>query len=162
LGTLPFSAPHEYSAASSVEEYCSVPVLLSPSQRYTLLTELITTARKEIGGLKAILLRLCGPDFQLSLPVELLARDVLLTYDPDALVSRLNKVHAGGVLTIWQDLRVDTCAAGTNEISVAIHDEDHIPQFMRFLKASTTIASLSACNETVLVGSHAVTAGAIA
>ncbi|MEZ5920178.1 MAG: hypothetical protein R3C60_02390 [Parvularculaceae bacterium] len=109
-------------------------------------------------NLSVMLVRLCGPDFQVQLPAELLAKDVLLTYDPYAMVPRLSRAGRKGILTVWQDLRVDRVDIGMNRVSVAVHDADSVPGFLKFVSASRTILSLS--NVELVAPDHGVGAPA--
>jgi hypothetical protein len=143
LATMPFFGAKEFATAAASEEYCPVPVLMAPSQRYDLLSMLVSDARRQMPELQVFLVRLCGPDFGTQLTSVLLAADVLCTYDPEAMVPRLRAAGRTRILSIWQDLRVDSFAAGDNSLSVAVHDPADIPAFHAYVQDSPVLQSLA-------------------
>lgn len=120
LDCVPMTRPHEYAQGLLFEQPCAAPVLVSPSQRYQILAELLRGLRAHVPELSCALVSLYGPDFNVPLPAALLAADVLLVHDPmEALPSVLAAGHAN-VVVIQQDLRTDGPEHGHNRLAVSL------------------------------------------
>jgi hypothetical protein len=142
LGVMPLYDTREYLNTSAVEHAATAPILLCPSQRMAILRSLVRGAREAIEGLSTILVRLCGPDYQIQLPTDLLAPDVLLTHDPELLVPVLTRSRRSGILTLWQALRTDGIDRGDNELTLTVYGEQCIPSFLRFAENDVVLSSL--------------------
>ncbi len=116
LGVMPLHRPQEFENVIYFEYAATAPVLISPSQRYDILAGLVRQAKACMDGLQIILVRLCGPEFQIQLPAELLGDGVLLVHDPAPLAEELARSRPFGLLTIWQDLRTDGFDRGENRL----------------------------------------------
>jgi hypothetical protein len=127
LDYVPMTRPAEYAQGALFEQVGATPpapVLVSLSQRYRILAELVRGLRAGIPGLSCVLVRVYGPDFNIALPADLLAADVLLVHDP---VEALPSVLAAGrrnVAVIQQDLRADGPERGANTLTVALVQPD--------------------------------------
>lgn len=135
LDCVPMTRPHEYAQGLLFEQPCAAPVLVSPSQRYQLLAELLRGLRVHVPGLSCALVSLYGPDFNVPLPAELLAADVLLVHDPmEALPAVLAAGHAN-VVVIQQDLRTDGPEHGHNRLAVSLWRPEPAEQAAAWLRA---------------------------
>ena len=139
LECVPMTRPHEYAQAALMEEPVLAPVLVSPSQRYRILAELLRDLRLRVPGLSCVLVRVFGPDFNVPLPADLLAADVLLVHDPLAALPAVLSSGAANVAVIDQDLRADGPERGHNQLTILLMN----PQ-----PAAAAQATLSAWLET--------------
>ena len=142
LGVMPLYEAREFMNAVDFENDSTAPVLLSPTQRYALLADLVYAARHEIVDLSTIVVRLCGADFMIQLPSELLGEDVILTHDPDKMLPMLARSGREGVLLLWQSLRTDGYEVGTNEIRLTILGARSTPSFFEFVRNNEVLSSL--------------------
>jgi hypothetical protein len=136
LMTIARREPREYSATTDFEREHDAPVLLSCSQHYRLLGELIGAARSHIAGLELMIVQMPASNFVTPLPPELLADDVFLVHDPKPLAARVKANDHSRILTIEDSLRRDSYEVGMNEVSLAIHDSNAIADFAAFLRAT--------------------------
>ncbi len=120
LQCVPMTRPCEYAQAALMEAPMAAPVLVSPSQRYRVLAELVRDLRQRVPGLSCVLVRVYGPDFNVPLPADLLAADVLLVHDPFAALQAVLAAGATNVAVIDQDLRADGPERGQNELAIAL------------------------------------------
>lgn len=120
LECVPMTRWQEYAQGALFERPCHAPVIVSPSQRNQILVELVSELRAHFPGLSCVLVRLYGPDFNIPLPADLLASDVLLVHDP---LETLPTVLAAGrtnIAVIQQDLRADGIERGGNALSISV------------------------------------------
>ena len=145
LGVMPLANPREYFDAHLFEKPVQAPVMICPSQRYAILAGLVVAARNHVPGLTVVCVRLCGPDFQVPLPADLLAADVLLTHAPTQIVPRLLQAGRRNVVTIHHGLRTDAIDLGRNEIEVALFKPtgEALTAFLQFVFSDRTLSSLA-------------------
>lgn len=156
LGVMPLYEPREYMNAADFENPAKAPILLCPSQRYALLAGLVREARETIDGLTVMVVRLCGADFKVQLPADLLAADVLLTHDPEYLAPALARSGRSGALLFWHSLRTDGYETGDNQISMTMMGAHSVPSFLRFVRENEILRSLADLSVTTWGCDHAV------
>lgn len=120
LASVPMSRPQEYAQGRLLEHRAEVPVLMSPSQRNHILAELVRGLREHVPGLSCVLVRLYGPDFNVQLPKDLLAPDVLLVHDPLEALGTVLDGERCNVALIRQDLRADGQERGGNRLTLSL------------------------------------------
>lgn len=143
LGVMPLYEPREYMNAADFENASPAPILVCPSQRYALLAGLVREAREAIEGLSIMVIRLCGADFKVQLPADLLAADVFLTHDPDYLAPALARSGRTGAMLIWHSLRTDGYESGDNQIAMTMLGAESVPSFLRFFQENEILGALS-------------------
>jgi hypothetical protein len=148
LGVMPLHAPSEFANTAVFEQESPTPILICPSQRYAILTEIVREARSRIPGLTVMLVKLCGPDFSVQLTADLLAEDVLLTHDPNQLVPRVLESGRQGVLTVWHDLRTDGYEPGENEIVLTFYGREALGDFLDYVDQLPLIRTLQGLSVT--------------
>lgn len=124
LECVPMTRPQEYAHGALFEQPCDAPVIVSPSQRNQILAELVRGLRAHIEGLSCALVRLYGPDFNVQLPADLLADDVLLVHDPLEALPTVLSAGRKNIAVIQQDLRADGLERGRNALSVSVLQPD--------------------------------------
>jgi hypothetical protein len=122
LGHVPMTAAHEYESVVLFEQPSPAPVLLSPGQRVRLLGAATSAARRHVGDLGVMCVRLYGPDFNVPLSAELLAEDVIIAHDPLRLVPAIRERGLHNILVIDQDLRADGLEQGRNTLALWLID----------------------------------------
>jgi hypothetical protein len=142
LGIMPLHGPGEFANTAVFEQESRSPILLCPSQRYVILSEIVREARARIPDLSVMLVRLCGPDFAVQLTADLLAEDVLLTHEPDLLVQRVLRSGRQGVLTVSHNLRTDGYEPGDNEIILGFYGQDSLGDFLDTLDQVPVLRTL--------------------
>jgi len=116
---VPMHEPHEYESVALFERHPqAAPVLVSPSQRYAMLTALVRALRSGVPGLQFIGVRLIGSDFDVQLSTELLAADVLVTHAPLQLLPSMLRAGRRNLVIVEQDLRADGLEQGGNGVAV--------------------------------------------
>jgi len=120
LECVPMSTAQEYAQGMLFERPSEAPVIVSISQRNLILAELVRGLRGCVPDLSCILVRLYGPDFNIQLPIDLLAPDVLLVHDPLAMLPTLLATGRDNIAVVQQDLRADGTERGTNSLSVTL------------------------------------------
>lgn len=120
LECVPMSTAQEYAQGMLFERPSEAPVIVSISQRNLILAELVRGLRGCVPDLSCILVRLYGPDFNIQLPIDLLAPDVLLVHDPLAMLPTLLAAGRDNIALIQQDLRADGTERGANALSVTL------------------------------------------
>lgn len=120
LECVPMTQPQEYAQASLFERPCAAPVLVSLSQRYQILAELVRGLRAHVGQPGCMLVRLYGPDFNVALPAELLEADVLLVHDPLAALPSVLAAGRDNIVLIEQSLRADGVEQGDNALAITL------------------------------------------
>jgi hypothetical protein len=120
LECVPMTRPQEYAQAALFEQPCDAPVIVSLSQRLRILAELVRGLREHVPGLSCVLVRLYGPDFNVALPADLLAADVLLVHDPLEALPTVLAAERHNIALIQQDLRADGPERGHNALSVML------------------------------------------
>jgi hypothetical protein len=126
--------PAEFGWCETLDTSACAPVLLSWSQHYKLLAQLVRLARAHIPDDPLLLLRHHAPNHVIPLPPELLAADVLLTDEPGIALAALHADDTRSVLTIEDDLRRDGCETGTNSVVLTLYrapDEHCFAEFLR-------------------------------
>ncbi|KQP41146.1 hypothetical protein ASF44_30355 [Pseudorhodoferax sp. Leaf274] len=118
LGVMPLVRPHEYAEAMRFERPSRAPVLLSPSQRYLLLKNLVIEMRRSLPEISVFGVRLFGPDFNVQLPRELLSADVFITHAPLDLLPTLLESGTRNIVLIHHGLRADPIEQGDNELVI--------------------------------------------
>lgn len=143
LACVPMTLPHEYESVMHFEVPKHAPVLVSPTQRYAILTALVRQLREHIPGLEFIGVRLYGSDIDVQLTPELLAEDVLVTHAPLLLLHTLGPERRN-VAIIEQDLRADGIEEGRNECVVWLvaPTDPAVDAFLRFVEASEFLQGL--------------------
>lgn len=120
LECVPMTHPHEYAQGILYEQPSDAPVLVSLSQRNRILADLVRSLRASVPGLGCVLARLYGPDFNIKLPADLLAANVLLVHDPMETLPTLLAAGCNNVVVIQQDLRADGTERGDNALAVTL------------------------------------------
>lgn len=120
LECVPMSTPQEYAQGMLFERPCDAPVLVSISQRNRMLAELVRGLRACVPEPGCVLVQLYGPDFNIQLPVDLLAPDVLLVHNPLEMLPTLLATGRDNLAIIQQDLRADGTERGANRLSVTL------------------------------------------
>jgi hypothetical protein len=143
LMTLSRMTPKEYVASIVFEHMPAAPVLVSCSQHYALLAELVRDARRALPRISLAIVRVGAPNFAVPVPPDLLANDVLLAHDPTAMAVRVRAAGRANVLTIEDTLRRDGYEVGGNEISLTIYGADDLPAFVAFVRASRSLRGLA-------------------
>jgi hypothetical protein len=143
LVCVPMTLPHEYESVVRFEVPKPAPVLVSPTQRYAILTGLVKQLRHHIPGLEFIGVRLYGSDMDVQLTPELLAADVLVTHAPLLLAQTLG-AERRNIALIQQDLRADGLEEGRNECAVWLvaPTDPAVEAFLRFVEASEFLQGL--------------------
>lgn len=145
LPNIPMSQPHEFASVALFEQPHLAPVLISPSQRYAILTALVKELRQHVPGLGPIGVRLYGSDFEVQLSQDLLAPDVLVTHAPLQLVPCMLNAGRRNIAVIQHDLRADGLEQGANELAVWLvaPTGPALDGFLRFVAASAFLQGLS-------------------
>ena len=118
LDVIPLTKAHEYESLRRFERPGQAPVLVSPSQRYRLVSQVLAGVRAQVAELGPIAIRLSGSDFNVQLGPELLAADVLLCEWPLEIVPVLVRARHRNIVAICQDLRADGLDLGNNALDV--------------------------------------------
>jgi hypothetical protein len=147
LECVPMTRAHEYAQGALMEQPAQAPVLVSPSQRYRILADLVCGLRANVPGLGCLLVRVYGPDFNVPLPADLLAADVLLVHDPLAALPVVLSARATNIALIDHDLRADGPERGSNRMSVALLQPDPAetvaPIFAHWVRSNPMLQALS-------------------
>lgn len=145
LACVPMSQAHEYASVALFEQPQSAPVLVSPSQRYEILTTLLRQLREHVPGVEFIGVRLFGSDFDVQLTAELLASDVLVTHAPLLLLPALLRAGRRNIVIVQQDLRADGLEQGRNEFAVWLvaPTDPAVDDFLRFVEQSAFLQGLA-------------------
>ncbi|MDM0077522.1 hypothetical protein QTH90_24160 [Variovorax sp. J2P1-59] len=120
LQCVPIGRAEEYAHVAEFEHRGEAPVLMSLSERNTMLADIVRDLRTHVPDLSCVLIRTYGPDFNVQLPAGLLSADVVLVHWP---ADALPIVLASGrrnVAVIHHDLRADGIERGRNALSVAL------------------------------------------
>lgn len=136
LASLPTLLPHEYAQLADLELCCAEPVLLSWSQHYRLLAELVGLARTHWDAPSLLLVQHHAPNHIMPLPAELVAADVLLSHDPASLARQLRRSGATRLVVIEDELRRDGHETGRNVVSVSAYGMAGAPALLNLLRAS--------------------------
>ncbi len=129
LGMMPLQDAAEFCHSRFFEKIGQSPILLSPTQRNSLLARLVQVART-IPQFRVALVQGGGPDFQRPLPAELLAAEVLLISDPEPLARRVLDQGECGVMTISHRLRVDGFEIGDNSLEIGFYGAGLLEPFL--------------------------------
>lgn len=145
LACIPMAEPHEYASVALFERPHAAPVLMSPTQRYAVLTALVKDLRASVPDIGFIGIRLYGSDFDVQLSAELLAPDVLITQAPLQLLPCLLQAGRQNVVVVHHDLRADGLEQGHNEFAVWLvaPTTEAIDGFARFAAGNAFLQSLS-------------------
>lgn len=145
LAYIPMTRPEEYASIKMFEKPCEAPVLISPSQRYLILTNLVQELRQHVATISLIGVRLYGPDWNVQLPADLLAIDVLLTPAPLDLVDGLRQAGRKDIVIIQHELRADGVEQGDNKLAVWLlaPSAEGLNGFLRFSQSNACLRSLS-------------------
>jgi hypothetical protein len=142
LMTLPRVTPKEYASSLVFERVPVAPVLVSCSQHYRLLAELLRSARQYLPRMSLAIVRVGAPNFAVPVPPDLLAGDVFLAHDPTAMALRVRAAGRANVLTIEDTLRRDGHEVGANEFAVTIYGADDLPGFIAFARSTPLLRDL--------------------
>jgi hypothetical protein len=144
LASIPMNEPHEFASVMQLEQPQPAPVLVSPSERYEILTALVRELRASIPEPGFIGVRLYGSEFGVPLPSELLAPDVLITQAPLRLVPALRRSGRRDIVVIHHDLRADGLEQGRNEIAVWLvaPTEPGMAGFLDFIERNAFLQAL--------------------
>jgi hypothetical protein len=145
MSMLPLHKPSEFWHVSDFEHISDVPVILSPSQRYRFLADLVDGLVVAIPSLRLSLIRLGAPDYRTQLPRRLLQADVLLSHDPWLFVPALDLAAKGCVAVIWQELRTDSVEPGDNGLAITIFGPDGSAGLPAFAVSNPLLAELAHC-----------------
>jgi hypothetical protein len=145
LACVPMSLPHEYASVALFEQPQPAPVVVSPTQRYEILSGLVARLKQQVPGIEFIGVRLYGSDFDVQLTPELLAPDVLVTHAPLQLVPTLLRAGRRNVAVIEQDLRADGLEQGRNELAVWLvaPTDPAVDAFLRFVEHDALLQGLA-------------------
>ncbi len=147
LDCVPLTRPSEYAQGALMETPAEAPVLVSLSQRYRILGELVCGLREYVPGLGCVLVSVYGPDFNVPVPAALLAADVLLVHDPLAALPAVLAAGKTNIAAIVQDLRADGHEQGGNRLSVALLNPEpaqgQSEAFAAWTKSSALLQALS-------------------
>jgi hypothetical protein len=142
LMNLPRSKPQEYLNSIVFERESAAPVLVSCTQHYQVLLELVRGAKQFLPQVSLIVVRITAPNFAVPVPPDLLATDVLLAHDPTAIAVRVREGGRSNVLTIEDTLRRDGHEIGDNEVSLTIYGADDLPAFIAFARSIAMLRGL--------------------
>ena len=120
LSVLPLHKPSEFRHVNDFEQISNIPVILSPSQRYRLLADLVDGLVAAMPALRLCLVRLGAPDYRTQLPQRLLQAGVLLVHDPWLFLAALDLTAQDCVAVIWQELRTDSVEPGDNGMAITL------------------------------------------
>jgi hypothetical protein len=148
---LPRSKPQEYVNSIVFEREATAPVLVSCTQHYQVLLELVRGAKQFLPHVSLIVVRITAPNFAVPVPPDLLATDVLLAHDPTAVAVRVRAGGRSNVLTIEDTLRRDGHEVGDNEVSLTIYGADDFPAFIAFVRSIALLRGLAGAAFTPLL-----------
>jgi hypothetical protein len=120
LQCVPMERPEEYAHVVEFEQRCDAPVLMSLSERNAILAGIARDMRAHVPDLSCMLIRSYGPDFNVQLPADLLAADVVLVHWPADLVPSVLASGRRNVALVQHDLRADGIERGRNALSVSL------------------------------------------
>ncbi|MGJ7510351.1 hypothetical protein [Variovorax sp. GT1P44] len=120
LQCVPMNGAGEYAHVVEFEHPCESPVLMSLSERYAILAGIARDLRTHVPDLGCMLVRSYGPDFNVQLPTELLADDVILVHWPADMLPSVLASGRRNVAVVQHDLRADGIERGGNALSVAL------------------------------------------
>lgn len=134
----------DFRNMAAFEHEHRVPVLVSYSQHYEILRDIVITGKRMLPLLEYIIVRYRSP-YLVRLPGELLHAQVLLVDDPEPVVRRLLWAGTGEVLRVWDGLRRDSIERGTNKIEMTLYTRNYSrADFRRFLDATIVWRSMTA------------------
>lgn len=147
LQCVPMERAEEYAHVVEFEHRCESPVLMSLSERNTILAGIARDLRAHVPNLSCILIRSYGPDFNVQLPADLLADDVVLVHWPADMVPSVLASGRHNVAVVQHDLRADGIERGRNSLSVALlaptSFESGLAAFSRFVGQCSFVHRLS-------------------
>lgn len=137
LQCVPMNRAEEYAHVVEFEHRCESPVLMSLSERNAILAGIARDLRAHVPDLGCMLIRSYGPDFNVQLPADLLAADVILVHWPADMVPSVLASGRRNVVVVQHDLRADGIEHGRNALSVAllapVAIESGLAAFSRFV-----------------------------
>ncbi|HEX8584580.1 MAG TPA: hypothetical protein VF680_09235 [Allosphingosinicella sp.] len=142
MSVLPLHKPSEFRHVQDFEQRTSTPVLLSPSQRYRFLSELIAGVTQAVPQLTLSLVRLGAPDYKTQLPRRLLQPDVLLSHDPWLFLPSLAANENKCTLVVWQELLTDSVEPGDNRLSLTLLGESGTDAFLHYIDTAPLLSAL--------------------
>lgn len=147
LQCVPMKEAGDYAHVSEFEHRCDTPVLMSLSERNAVLAGVVRDLRAHVPDLGCVLVRLYGPDFNIPLPADLLAPDVLLVHWPADMVTSVLESGRRNVAVVQHDIRADGVELGRNSLSVALLAPDALEAglaaFSRFVARCSFVHRLS-------------------
>jgi hypothetical protein len=147
LQCVPMERAEEYAHVVEFEHRCESPVLMSLSERNAILAGVARDLRAHVPDLSCMLIRSYGPDFNVQLPADLLAADVVLVHWPADLVPGVLASGRRNVAVVQHDLRADGIERGRNALSVAllapVAFESGLAAFSRFIAECSFMQRLS-------------------
>jgi hypothetical protein len=141
MSVLPLHKPSEFRHVQDFEQQ-TTPVLLSPSQRYRFLADLISGVTQAVPQLTLSLVRLGAPDYKTQLPRRLLQPDVLLSHDPWLFLASLAANEDDCTLVVWQELLTDSVEPGENRLSLTLLGDSGTEAFLHFIDTSPLLSAL--------------------
>lgn len=144
LACVPMSDAHEFASVSLFERPQAAPVLLSPTLRCAILTDVVRGLRAAVPDLAFIGVRMYGPDFDVQMSAELLAPDVLVANAPLRLLPAMRRAGRRNLAVVQQDLRADGLEQGRNEFAVWLVDPtpEGTAGFISFVETSAFMQGL--------------------
>jgi len=148
LACVPMTDAHEYASVALFEQPQAAPVLVSPTQRCAILTDVVRGLRAEVPELSFIGVRMYGPDFDVQMSAELLAPDVLVAHAPLRLLPAMRRAGRRNLAVVQQDLRADGLEQGCNEVAVWLVDPtpEATAGFLRFVERNAFMQGLAGLN----------------
>ncbi|RQS64120.1 hypothetical protein DID96_29070 [Burkholderia sp. Bp8963] len=159
LESVPMTRASEYAQGVLLEHPSVAPVIVSPGERYALLADLVRGLRRHVDGLSCVLVRLYGPDFNVQLPADLLADDVLLVHRPLDVLPAIVAAGNRNIASIDQNLRADGPEFGMNTLRVSMLQPEcaavALRQLTAFVDGCPAMQALSGLHIAMLDGTRA-------